>query len=202
MTDRRRAFKVVDDFEAALAEYTGAPYAVTVDSCTNALYLALKEQRVFEDAYVIVLPKNTYVGVYFAAENAGCHVKWRDEKWEGSYKIHGTCVIDSAKRFERDMYQPGTLTCLSFQAAKRLPIGRGGAILCDNEYTAEWLKRARLDGRTAGTDYQDNTYGGYGHHMYLTPPDAARGLWLMTYLDDDDPCDWTAYPDLSQATWT
>ena len=38
--------------------------------------------------------------------------------------------------------------------------------------------------------------------MYMTPPDAARGLWLLTYIDDDDPCDYTAYPDLSEATWT
>lgn len=35
------AFKVVRDFEAALCEYTGAPFAVTTTSCTMALLLAV-----------------------------------------------------------------------------------------------------------------------------------------------------------------
>ena len=122
--------------------------------------------------------------------------------WKGSYPIPETRVVDSAKRFNRDMYQPGTLTCLSFQAGKHLPIGRGGAILTDNKEAADWLRRARLDGRTPGADYADNTYQQFGAHCYLPPDAAARGLWLMTYLEDDDPCDWTAYPDISEATWT
>ena len=33
-------------------------------------------------------------------------------------------------------------------------------------------------------------------------PDAARGLWLLTYLEDEDKGTWEEYPDLSQATWT
>lgn len=35
-------FRVVSDFEKAIAEYTGSPYAVAVDSCTNAIFLALE----------------------------------------------------------------------------------------------------------------------------------------------------------------
>lgn len=34
-------FQVVKDFERALCEYTGAPYAVTTTSCTMALLLAV-----------------------------------------------------------------------------------------------------------------------------------------------------------------
>ena len=36
-----KSFQVVRDFEAALCEYTGAPYAVAVNSCTMALLLAV-----------------------------------------------------------------------------------------------------------------------------------------------------------------
>ena len=35
----KNAFKVVRQFERRLAEYAGSKYTVTVDSCTNALFL-------------------------------------------------------------------------------------------------------------------------------------------------------------------
>ena len=35
-------YKVVKMFEEEIAHYTGAPYAVSVNSCTNALFLACK----------------------------------------------------------------------------------------------------------------------------------------------------------------
>ena len=34
-------YKVTEDFEAELARYTGARYAVTVDNQSNGLFLAL-----------------------------------------------------------------------------------------------------------------------------------------------------------------
>jgi dTDP-4-amino-4,6-dideoxygalactose transaminase len=40
------AFQVVRDFEKAVAEYTGAPYCVAVNSCTMALLLACKYLKV------------------------------------------------------------------------------------------------------------------------------------------------------------
>lgn len=213
---RDACFQVVTDFEAALCEYTGAEYAVTTDSCTNAIYLCLQWLRTplpeagsrFERQFNpnrVSLPRHTYVGVAQAARNAGYEVKFADVEWKQSYRIEPFRqpeLWDAAKHFERNMYWQDTLTCLSFQAGKHLPIGRGGAILTDNADAADWLRRARLDGRTGGADYAENTYQGFGAHCYLDPPSAARGLWLLTYLDDDDKCDWTEYPDLSEATWT
>ena len=35
-------YKVTEEFEQALADYTGAKYAVTVDNASNALFLAMK----------------------------------------------------------------------------------------------------------------------------------------------------------------
>lgn len=34
-------YKITEDFEKALADYTGSPYAVTADNQSNALFLAL-----------------------------------------------------------------------------------------------------------------------------------------------------------------
>lgn len=198
MTDRRRAFRVVDLFEEALCEYTGAPFAVAVDSCTNALFLALLyEKRRLGAAQVLQLPRRNYIGVYQAARNAGWSVEWTNELWGGSYLIEPTKVIDAAKAFHEDCYVPSYLYCVSFQAAKRLPIGRAGAILHDDEKFDVWARRARLDGRGEGEAYKDARFTTPGYHMYMSPPDAARGLWLLTYLDDDDQGDWTEYPDLS-----
>ena len=196
---RNAAFQVVADFEQALCEYTGAKYAVTVDSCTNALFLCMK----WSPATTMRIPKHTYVGVVQAAKAAGKHVKFSESDWEGCYAIWPGPIIDSAKHFERDMYNvfSGMPVCVSFQAGKNLPIGRGGAILHDNDEADEWFRRARLDGRTAGADYADATFQREGWHMYMTPPDAARGLWLMTYLDDGPDDTWESYPDLSQAVW-
>lgn len=194
---------MVDDFEAALCEFTGAPYCVTVDSCTNALFLCFAwwRRQPQQRHARIGMPRRTYVGVCQAAQNAGVQWAWESMEWSGSYQFPNTKIVDSAKRFERGMYSPPTQTCVSFQAGKLLPIGRGGAILHDDPAADRWFRRARLDGRTAGADYQDNTYQFQGFHMYMPPDAAARGLWLMTYLEDDDKGDWTEYPDLSKATW-
>ena len=39
-------YKITEDFEKALADYTGAPYVVTVDNQSNALFLALMYENV------------------------------------------------------------------------------------------------------------------------------------------------------------
>ena len=203
MKNRRRAFEVVDAFEEELSDYTGAPYVVTTDSCTNALFLSFLWFKRLNLAWVD-LPKHTYVGVAQAALNAGYKIEWRDLDWQGWYRIHPFQLIDSAKSLHRGLYTeisvfPFDAVCVSFQAGKILPIGRGGAILTDDADMAEWCRKARFDGRTEGdrcdtmTEFQQP-----GYHMYLTPPDAARGLWLLTYLEDNPPDQIDEYPDLSK----
>jgi dTDP-4-amino-4,6-dideoxygalactose transaminase len=202
--DPRRAYRVVDDFEDELCYYTGAPLAVAVDSCTNALFLALTFERSLYDHAPIMLdsvqlPRRTYIGVLQAVLNAGYEVTlWDDSKWQqtGHYRIFPTRVVDSARCLHRGMYKPRTLTCLSFHAAKQLPIGRGGAILLDDEEAAAWLRRARHDGRAEGDYAVPATFPGF--HCALPPPDAARGLWMLSrFPDHPPPLAHDAYPDLS-----
>lgn len=204
MKNRRRAFEVIDAFEAEVAAYTGAPYAVAVDSGTNALFLALRYERRRADfspspIFWVSLPRRTYVGVAQAARNADYRIQWRDEEWRGIYAMPPTRIVDAAKRFTSGMYVPGSLMCVSFQAGKILPIGRGGAILTDSPEAVRWLKRARFDGRTEGATCEDEApeITPDGWHMYMTPPDAARGLWLMAYISDHNPDQVDTYPDLS-----
>ena len=197
---RRAAFEVVDAFEEVVGAYTGAPHVVAVDSGTNAIFLALVWERIgLRNGWSkVALPKRTYVGVAQAARNANWAIEWDDRPWQGMYHLGYTRVVDAAKRFTSGMYVPGMQMCLSFQAGKILPIGRGGAILTDSAEAAAWLRRARFDGRTEGARCDEpDAITVPGWHMYMTPPDAARGLWLLTYLAKDNPDQVDTYDDLS-----
>ena len=207
----RSAFEVVDLFEKKMAEYCGAPFCVTTDSCTNALFLCFKREatpRVPHGRQVrrARLPNKTYVGVVQAARCAGLEVDFWDDDWVGEYWIPCTRVVDSARWLRRGMYSPrytteSLLICLSFQATKHLPIGRGGAILCDNENDAEWFRRARFDGRDQNVSLFDQEEFGFGAHCYMPPDAAARGLWLMNGLKDHNEPLPAEYPDLSKKRW-
>lgn len=205
----REAWEVVERFERALCEYTGAPHAVAVDSCTNALYLCFVRARSFFSAYPdIELPKRTYVGVARAALNAGFRVRWwvaqdHAQWWVGEYQINAgpATIIDAARWLRRGMYERDTWTCLSFHFSKHLPIGRGGAILCDSEDDAEWFRRARYDGRDPRKPIMETPEFTFGIHAYMPPEAAARGLLLMTNLKDDNEPLPGVYPDLSKVTF-
>ncbi len=196
--DPRRQYRVVDDFEAEIADYTGAPYAIAVSSCTSALFLSLTWERMRGVEGPIRLPRRTYVGVLQSVLNAGYEVEWSDFDWQphGFYKLQQTVVIDHARCLWRK-YMPFSLTCLSFHAAKQLPLGRGGAILTDDPELDEWARAARMDGRAPGSDQVIFP----GWHMPLPPDTAARGLDILSRWNDagysPPPLPHTDYPDLS-----
>ena len=54
---KHNPYKIVQMFEEEVAEYTGAPFAVAVDSCTNALFLSCK----YLDVKEVTIPKRTYL---------------------------------------------------------------------------------------------------------------------------------------------
>jgi len=43
---KNNPYKIVKMFEDEIASYTGSPYAVSIDSCTNALFLMCKYLKV------------------------------------------------------------------------------------------------------------------------------------------------------------
>jgi dTDP-4-amino-4,6-dideoxygalactose transaminase len=171
------AFDVVKQFESEVARYTGAPYAVAVNSCTAALLLACAYHKVGE----VSLPKLTYVGVPMSVVHAGGSVTFRDEDWQGEYQLKPYPIWDAARRFTSGMYRPGTMQCVSFHISKILGLDQGGAILHDSPEADAWLRRARFDGRTEGVPPKDDTFI-LGWHCYLSPPVAAQGLWRLACL--------------------
>jgi dTDP-4-amino-4,6-dideoxygalactose transaminase len=172
----------VELFEQKLCEYTGAPFAVAVDKCTNAILLSLEY---FNDKSVVLsIPSQTYISVPMTLLNLGYKIIFEDKKWKGSYRIGKTCVYDYAVGFEKDMYVSGQIQCLSFQQKKRLPIGKGGAILLDDENMYKKLKRMRHDGRDSSIPVSKENPNDIimGYHMYMSPDEAVKGILLMNQL--------------------
>lgn len=185
--------------EEKIAEYGGSKYCVAVDSCTNALLISLRYSRLKGCVPEVELPCYTYVGVAYAALNAGFKIKFNDYKWQGAYRLEGTNIIDSARRFTKNMYVPNTLYCVSGHWSKTLKIGRAGFILTDDEDADRVLKIMRFDGRSAGVPPMKDNFIYPGYHCYLLPEEASRGLMLMASMPDhNDDIPWDGYADLSK----
>lgn len=192
-------YDIVSELEKRVAEYAGSKYAVSCDSCTNALLLSFVYNKKRLGVNEIILPCYTYVGVAYAAKNAGLKIKFENYNWEGCYKIGNTNIIDSARRFRKGMYVPNTLYCLSAHWYKHLKIGRGGFICTDDKDAVEFFKRARFDGRRAGVSPKEDDFFEVGYHIYQLPEEAARGLMLMASIPDWNPdLPWDGYADLSK----
>lgn len=165
-------------FEEEIAEYTGSPYAVSIDSCTNALFLCCYYLKVKQ----VTIPSKTYLSVPMSIMNAGGEVIFDKRPdinhWTGIYQLKPYPIYDAAKRLTSNMYIPNTFMCLSFHIKKHLSIGKGGMILTDNVDAYEWFKKARYEGRSEKY-YKEDDVQEIGWNMYMTPQEAAHGLCLM-----------------------
>lgn len=186
------AYSVVEQFEQRVAEFSGAPYAVAVESCTAAIFLSLMFCNVKDNW--IQCPAKTYVSVPMQILHAGAKIMWTDEAWTGIYRLKPYPVFDGAKRFRKDMYEGG-FHCLSFHVKKHLPIGRGGMILLNDNRAAEWLRRARYDGRR-GYPHHNEPVEQMGWNLYMEPTAAARGLMLLDLIEPGLPDQIEDYRDL------
>jgi len=179
----------VSKFEELIADYAGSKYAVAVDSCTNAIFLSLKYAKdvLREDVDYIEVPKKTYISVPMQVMHTGYKVKFTTDEWIGAYKLNPLSVYDSAQRFTKGMYIPGSLYCLSFNHKKTLSTGKGGMILTDDIDAKKWLDIMKYDGRTS-IFYNENTdIDQLGYHMYMAPEQAVIGIQNFYGLPDRNP---------------
>jgi len=173
-------YKITEDFEKALGDYTGAPYVVTVDNQSNALFLSMMYENV--KGKELTIPSRTYPSVPCEIIHAGAKVKFKPvhgKTIKGAYRLEPTNVWDSALRFTADMYITGTHMCISFKGPyKHFKLSKGGAILTDNYEAYLWFKRARYSGRRE-CSYHDDHFDMLGWNFYMMPELAARGMLLM-----------------------
>jgi dTDP-4-amino-4,6-dideoxygalactose transaminase len=178
-------YRITEEFEKALSDYTGAPYVVTVDNASNALYLCLLHEKVAGKE--ISIPCRTYPSVPCEIIRAGGKVKFKSVEGttcKGAYQLEPTKVWDSALRFTHNMYIPKSFMCISFTGAyKYLKLSKGGAILTDDDKAAMWFKRARFSGRRECSYHEDN-FDFIGLNCYLMPELAARGLLMIQQFYD------------------
>ena len=188
-----------------MGDYTGAPYAVAVDSASNALFLALMYEKIKDKE--ITIPSRTYPSVPCEIIHAGGKVKFKEvtsKTIKGAYQLEPTKVWDSALTFTSNMYIDNTHMCISFTGPhKHLKLSKGGAILTDDHSAYLWFKRARYSGRRE-CSYHDDYFDMLGWNFYMLPELAARGLLLITQfynpdgskIDNEDKE--ISYPDLSK----
>ena len=204
---KNNPYEIVKQFEDEVAEYTGAPYAVSIDSCTNALFLSLMYYKMVKKTVVntIILPSKTYLSVPQSVMHSGYEVVFdkrnKTNNWKGIYRLDPLPIYDAAKRFTSDMYKSSTFMCLSFHIKKHLKLGKGGIILTDNYDAVKWFKKARYEGRSEKA-YHEDDIDMLGWNMYMTPQEAAHGLTLMQNYPEfvEDLGENNGYRDLTEFT--
>jgi dTDP-4-amino-4,6-dideoxygalactose transaminase len=197
-------FDDIHRFEDALAEFTGAPYAIMTDCCTHAIELCLRHDNIKECSFT----PYTYLSIPMTMHKLGIRYDYfpdtlsHRQHWVGEYKFEGTRIWDSARRLEENMYRPGMMQCLSFGHGKPLHIGRGGAILLDDKAAYYDIIRMRYDGRDLNIKPWE-TQGTFkvGYHYKPTPEEAVQGLALLNGVKEVKPKPvLVEYPDLRNIT--
>lgn len=160
-------------FEEEFARFVRAKHALAVNSCTSALFLALKALGVGPGDKVIV-PSFTFAStanviVHCGATPVFADVKPEDftldpksvkKRWSFKTKavmpVHyagnlaetdypALVIEDSAHRIVKD-HKSSHLICYSFYATKNLTTGEGGMVTTDDTDLANWMSKARLHG--------------------------------------------------------
>lgn len=175
---KHNPYKIVQMFEEEVSSYTGSKYAISVDSCTNAIFLICKYLQVTQ----VTIPSQTYLSVPMSVIHAGGEVIFdkspKTNFWKGYYQLKPYPIYDAAKRFTSNMYIPNSFMALSFHIKKQLGIGKGGMILTDDLEASIWFKKARYEGRSEKF-YKEDSIDTLGWNMYMTPQEATQGLCLM-----------------------
>ena len=96
------------------------------------------------------------------------------------------------------MYRHGQIQCVSFGHDKPLPIGRGGAILLDDEAAYQAILRMRYDGRDLTVKpWTAQQQFCVGYHYRPTVEEAQRGSKLLKRYVGVPPLE-VVYPDCRQ----
>jgi dTDP-4-amino-4,6-dideoxygalactose transaminase len=183
LADYQDAFLAITEFEQTLADFFGAPYCITTDCCTHAIEIAF---RLAHDKSPVTFPARTYLSVLMTMHKVGVKYTLEDRAWKDYYVFEGSRIWDCARHFQKDMYVPGTIQCVSFGRTKPLQIGRGGCILTDDTEFYQRANRMRYDGRdifkySVGTEHSWAVQRDFevGYHYYMRPEDCITGLNLL-----------------------
>jgi len=177
LEDYSNPFQAIFDFEAAVAQFTGAPYCISTDCCTHAIEIAF---RLSDYDKAVTFPARTYISVPMTMHKLNIPYHLTDTKWQGYYKFEGSSVWDCARYFEQGMYVPGSIQCVSFGRSKPMEIGHGGCILTDDAELYRKASMMRCDGRDLRiSPWIEQKEFTVGYHYYMRPEECVTGLNLL-----------------------
>ena len=180
------SFSNVKKFENIIADFFGAPFCVSTDSCTHAIELSLRLTK----PDTVFCPTNTYISIPFTLEKLGLNWKWKKELWTHYYYLTNR-IIDAAVLWQENSYVPNSLMCLSFQYKKHLNLGRGGCILLDDKKDYDLLKKMSYDGRDLDIPWAEQDITSIGYHYYMTPETAQLGIEKFLRAKSKKPKEWS-----------
>lgn len=181
---------VVTDFENTIADYVGAKYAVSFNSATSAIFLALLGKKT-----EITVPSMIPPVVLNAIITSGNHYRFSDDvDWVGdSYMLHDFGdykIIDSAQKLDKDQFKrecnPQDLMVFSFYPTKPVGSCDGGMIVSDDYYKIMYLKEAALNGMSFAKDNWNRKIKFPGYKMYMNS--IQCDIALRNFMQYEDKC--------------
>ena len=179
---------IVTEFEKEFCNYVGAKYACSLDSATNAIFLAMERERLKKVTIPSMLPHV----VCNALHHAGVSVEYRDDtEWVGgSYELHDFGeykIIDSAQRVDRDQFHEvndQSLMIFSFYPTK--PVGGmdGGIIVSNDKDKIDYFKQRSLNGMAFSENNWERKQVSIGWKMYMNSSQAYVALQNLRKLDE------------------
>jgi len=162
---------IVEEFESNFRNYVGAKYSCTINSATNAIFLALLNKNI-----VVNIPSMIPPVVCNAILTSGNKINFKDDTdWVGdSYILHqfeDYKIIDSAQKVDKDQYikeaNDEDLMIFSFYPTKPISSSDGGIIVSNDFEKIKWFKEATMNGMTYARNNWDRTIKFPGYKMYM-----------------------------------
>lgn len=163
--------KIVGVFEQTIADYVGAKYAVSFNSATSAIFLALLGKNT-----TINVPSMIPPVVLNAIITSGNKYNFSDDtNWVGdSYLLHDFGdykIVDSAQKLEANQFkkecEPNDLMIFSFYPTKPVGSCDGGMIVSDDLEKINHLKEMALNGMSFAKNNWERKIKFPGYKMYM-----------------------------------
>ena len=161
----------VSTLESEIAVYVGAKHAVSLNSATSAIYLALLNKSITVKIPSMIPPVvvngiTTSGNKYDFTDNT----EWVGDSYElfdfGDYKI-----IDSAQKLEKNQFKteckPDDLMIFSFYPTKPLSGFDGGMIVSDDFEKIKYFKEMSLNGMSYAENNWERPHKYHGYKMYM-----------------------------------
>ena len=179
---------IVTVFEKSISEYVGSKYAVSFNSATSAIFLALQNKNAN-----ITIPSIIPPVVLNAIKTSGNVYTFKDDiDWVGdSYVLHNFGnykIVDSAQKLEKNQFKkecnPNDLMIFSFYPTKPVGSCDGGVIVSDDFDKIQHLKEMALNGMSYSDNNWERKIKFPGYKMYMNSIQCDIALRNFNLYED------------------